>query len=209
MSNQTSVSKPFSYDAPVISGFGTGSKPTEGQVPLVINGNIFGPVGQQPIVGLLLAAGWTVCPYLSHSHTLIQCTLPQGNGTAVVVSVEVDSQLTQSTATFSYDGPSISSSTTSGPTAGGVAVIISGASFDTAGSVTIGGRPCLVPGSVGGTYGQGQIICELPAGQGQGLPVVVTTIDNHQVSTTFFYNLHGPHRAGHGDGHHGIQLWPP
>ena len=61
--------------------------------------------------------------------------------------------------------------TQSGGTTGLTPVTISGSSFDTSGSVTIGGLPCVVQ-----SWSAQSIVCLSPAGQGLSRVIQVTTV---------------------------------
>ena len=65
--------------------------------------------------------------------------------------------------------PAISTiSPTTAPSSGGVKLVISGANFGTTGKVMFGTQPCAIQ-----SYADSKIECELPAGQGKELAIVV------------------------------------
>lgn len=66
------------------------------------------------------------------------------------------------TVTYSYNGPAITSvSPLNGPTAGGFSITITGTSFGTSPTVTLGSQPCTITNST-----HTSIVCTAPAGEG-------------------------------------------
>jgi IPT/TIG domain/Tyrosine-protein kinase ephrin type A/B receptor-like len=151
----------FNYDVPNITSITPSNGPTSGTLDsfaITVAGSSFGATG------LVTVNGKTCSPTgAGHSHSSVECLLPEGSGGTVPVVVSVDGQVSESRS-FVYDSPDITSiSPTTGDTSGGTTITINGNSFGISGSVSIGGRTCPIVNSV---YSHKLIHCELPAGQG-------------------------------------------
>ncbi len=139
ISSQSTSTTRFSYRPPTITSLVPPNGPTSGAIPITVVGQSLGQYGTVTVGGLdcpPLIGGW--------SDTQIVCTLPANrNSQTVRVTLPPSNQTSTSTSTvaattFRYDGPSLSSYTNTGPTAGGVLVTINGASFDVSGgNVTV------------------------------------------------------------------------
>jgi IPT/TIG domain/Tyrosine-protein kinase ephrin type A/B receptor-like len=159
----------FNYDAPNITSISPANGPTAGTLDsfaITLSGSSFGASG------LVTVDGKSCSPTGSgHSHSSIECLLPEGSGISVAVIVTTDGQ-TSASKPFSYDSPNITSISPSvGDTDGGTTITLQGTSFGSAGSIQIGGRTCTVVNSV---YSHSLIHCELPSGQGVQQEVQVT-----------------------------------
>ena len=124
--------------------------------------------------------------------------MPQGRGDNQVVVLHAGTQQDNFTG-VSYSPPVVASVTPdSAATNGGVNVVVSGSSFDTNGTVTIGGVLCSpVTGRrrsvdlshslmVTSAYSHTSITCKLPAGQGVNLAVQVTSVYGKTGSANLF-----------------------
>ncbi len=157
----------FNYDAPYIDDISPAVGPTSG-VPLTIQGDNFGLVRTVQV-------GQELClidePASSH-HEII-CEVPPGVGKGHVVQVSVGAQLSN-TVTFDYAAPSLTDvSPAQGPTEGGTLITITGSGFGVAGAGTtafVGHREC----PVSQPQADDSLVCTVPAGDGQALPVWVS-----------------------------------
>lgn len=119
--------------------------------------------------GNTLSFGGAALTFATWSQTSITASVPEGYGTKNVYVVTGGRN--SNTLTFTYQIPTITAVTAnSKPTAGNVALTLTGVSFDTSGSVTVGGSSCPFT-----SWSHTQIICTLPAGQGTVNIVVTTT----------------------------------
>jgi len=181
-----SASTSFSYKPPAITALKTDfdsanplAMPTGGiATRLTITGSNFGTGGSfAPVV----TVGGAPCPLASaNSHFSIVCFTPVGRGSNIAVNVTVAGQWNVSTTLLYYANPAITgvlpvsgTVSTSALTAGGqqVNLTITGTSFDTSGTVSVNSLNCPIL-----TYSHTQITCQLPAGAGAGVPIVVTTV---------------------------------
>jgi large repetitive protein len=175
---QTASSTAFGYAAPVLSSISAASKPTAGGVAITLSGSNFG-LSPSVIIGGV-SATITGTP----TYTQLVATLPPGQGTGNLVRVIAAGQVSNSL-TLDYDAPVISSiSAASKPTAGGVAITLSGSNFGLSPSVTIGG----VSATVTGTPTHTQVVATLPPGHGTGKLVRVTAAAQVSNSLTLDYD---------------------
>lgn len=166
VSGQTSNTELFDFDAPAIADVRPSPATTEGGVPVTLTGTSFGLTGTVSVGGLS-------CAVVSHNHTSVVCTLPEGQGVDKDVLLSVAGQAsTGGDDAFSYLAPSVAVlSQYNSTTAGGAVLTLAGTNFGTTGSVTVGGAVCTVTGA---GYSHTSIECLVPAGQGVGQEVVVT-----------------------------------
>ncbi len=180
----------FSYDPPVITSVNPLSSLTDGNIVITVRGTSFSSTGFVTING-------QTCVSVSVIDTQIQCrvgvrhalllifvqslaalacslvslcvlSLQAGVGLMLPVVVNVGSR--QSNAFFfNYTAPTLSLvSPSAGTTLGGTSIVLTGTSFGTSGSVTIGTAVCTpVPGQWFST----SVTCTTPAGGGLNLPV--------------------------------------
>ena len=164
-----SLTKAFSYDAPVIKTLSTNSGPTGGGTVITITGTSF-----SPNLGLdTVTIGGLVAPIQSVSldGTQLVVQTPVGDGTNLPVVVTVAGQASNSTS-FSYAAPTLTSiSPAHGPAAGGTPITIFGSSFGASPTVTIGG---INAAFLSVNANETQLLVAAPAGAGTGLDVVVT-----------------------------------
>src|SRR5206468_1107649 len=124
---------------PTVTGIVPANGPSSGGTPVTINGTAFQPRATATIGGVALGAVSVL------SDTALSGTTGAHAPAAAnaVVVTNPDTQSASCTCTYAYDAsaaPSVSSiSPASGPTTGGTAVTISGASFQTGATATIGG----------------------------------------------------------------------
>lgn len=180
------ISKNFDYDAPSITSIENAINyfSTKGGDEFTITGNNFGTFNVGSVA--METHGTLTCDENKWSHTSVACDVPTLFGENLDITVSVDAQASN-TETFSYAPPSISSvSGSTFPTDGGVSIFITGSSFDTSGTVTVGGTNCVVT-----TYTHESIACTLPSGQGANVATVVTTQDNRAsgVDSSVSYNI--------------------
>jgi hypothetical protein len=135
------------------------------------------------------------CPVISHSETVITCTVPPNPaGTVVeplVVTVnalgEVTGEAVGRGLHFTYLPPVIETVTPANGNTAGQSITIAGTDFGLSASddsITVGGVPCGHPFGTSST-----IVCELPPGQGT-VPIVVTA--NGERSAVFNYTYGAP-----------------
>jgi hypothetical protein len=150
------------YDPPTISSvvpdvdvlFGT---------EIVVTGANFGTIGSVLI-------DQSICVILEYDHTVITCSMPDGSGLDLTLTVTVAGQVSNGLP-ISYQLPTITDiSPTSASSGGGTTLTINGVAFGSTGIVSIGSYNC--PFSV---YESSQILCTIPAGSGENLQVFVFT----------------------------------
>lgn len=164
------LSQTFSYDPPEINGLYSNTAPTGGGTPLTITGHNFSPNLAQNVV--MIGNRVAAIQSANADGTELVVKTPAGDGINLPVVVTVGNQSSQLSLTFSYSPPSIQSvSTNHGPTTGNTLLTISGSSFGSSPTVTIGGFSCPVQ-SIDST--QTQLVISTPAGVGADLDVIVT-----------------------------------
>lgn len=165
----------FSYDAPVITAVTPANPSTAGGSILTLTGTSFGTSGSVSVAG-------RACPTMSHSHGMVTCILPAGQGTGLAVVLDVAGQ-TSNAAPFAYAAPVLAGiSPTSGPAAGNIPLTLTGTNFGTASSVSIGGRSCPIT-----SQGHTALQCNLPPGLGADTPVVVSAAGQASNPLSFAY----------------------
>eukprot|EP00808_Paulinella_micropora_P005719 g34204.t1 len=155
----------FNYSAPRLTALSPTNGPTSGGIDLTLTGASLG------LTGAVVTVDGKDCPLVSQNHDRIKCKLPAGNNINRVVNLTVAGLPSATQLSFSYDGPSITSTTSNVRTQGNETVTINGFSFGLAGVVNIAGRPCLPVLS----WDHSQITCNAPEGEGVNNAVVVTT----------------------------------
>jgi len=141
----------YSYAAPpTVSAVNPTSGTTQGLTPLTLTGTGFRP-------GVTVSVGGLTCDSVSvASPTSLTCiTRPHAAATVDVVVTDIN--LVTGTLAGGYDyvadaAPTVVSvSPTSGPTAGGTVITITGTSYQTGATVKVGGLPCTAPTVVNAT----------------------------------------------------------
>ncbi|HEX8979164.1 MAG TPA: IPT/TIG domain-containing protein, partial [Parasulfuritortus sp.] len=153
--------------APTVTGISPSSGPTAGGTAVTITGTSF--TGATAVtIGGANCTGVTVV-----SSTSITCTTPAGTAGAQNVAVTTAAGTGTGTGLYTYyAAPTVTSiSPSSGPTAGGTAVTITGTNFTGATSVTIGGAAATSVVVVNATT----ITAITPAGVAGAANVAVTT----------------------------------
>lgn len=157
-------------DAPTISSIVPAAGSLSGGTTITINGTEFFPGATVTIDGNA-CTGVTVS-----SSSSLTCSTPAGTaGARDVVVTNIDSQTVTSTGGYTYQaGPTITSiAPTSGPTAGGTAITITGSDFISGATVDIGGTACASPVTTATT-----ITCTTAATSAGSKTVTVTNPDN-------------------------------
>ena len=165
---------PFTYDPPILSTLYPQLPDCAGGSNLTIVGQNFGSSGSVAVwvtIGATLTKS-ACSPQYTYNNTAIVCVVPAGQGANQSVYVTSGQSVNLQPAQLSYLPPNVQSVSPSTYDTGGSAVMtISGTSFGTLGSVTIGGISCPLTG-VG--YSNTVIQCVLPVGQGANQTVFVT-----------------------------------
>jgi len=122
---------------------------------------------------------------LSHTHTSINCTVPQGVGQNLDLRVAAHGQ-NSNVRTFSYGPPQINGMTpTGGRTAGGYPVTLAGRGFGTTNAaVTVGGS--LLPGTQVTAQADDHLTFTLPEGEGSA-QIIVGIAGQTSNAVTFNY----------------------
>lgn len=174
--------------APTITSVAPTSGSTAGGTPITINGTGFVTVGTTTVT----IGGATVTGY-PFSSTIMFATTPAGTAGAKDVTItNPDHQSGTSTGAFTYvaplPAPTITSvSPTSGTTAGGTAIVITGMGFNPGSTVTIGGVSAVV-----GTITTTTISATTPAGTLGAKDIVVTNTDGQGVTAAGIYTYTAP-----------------
>ena len=173
----TSGAVTFSYTAPAITALSATNGPIAGGTPITITGSNF---GLAPVVTF----DGVVVPNIADAvtpHNKLSITSPPGSGTGRKIAVMAGGQFSNSVS-FNYDGPILYGiSPATGPTLGGTSITLTGSNFGLTSTVSIGGENApLLAGSV-----EGSLIVALPAGQGAGNEMQITSAER-QSSIAFF-----------------------
>jgi hypothetical protein len=174
---RASNSVPFSYNPPAITGISVSAGPTAGGTLITLTGSNFGTSGTVSI-------GGQDAPVTSggYSHTTITCTLPPGQGANLPVVV-TSANRSSNSVPFSYNPPAITGiSPATGPTSGGTLITLTGSNFGTSPVVLFNGES-VTPN----TSSHIELVFQLPAGEGNNLPVAVSAGDQVSSATSFSY----------------------
>ncbi len=173
----------FVVPAPVISGIAPSNGPTAGGTAVTITGTDFSGATSVTIGGVAATSVVLVGP------TTITCVTPAGTAGAKSVIVSTAGQTATLTNGFSYvapGAPTVSSiSPSSGPTAGGTLVTITGTNFAAGATVTIGGAAATGVTVVSAT----SITCTTPVGAAGAKSVAVTVSAQTTTLTNSFTYL--------------------
>jgi hypothetical protein len=182
----TTQSSAFSFQAPTISNVAPVAGSTAGGATLTLTGANFG------IAPTVMVGTWA-CQVVSVWFDSVVCTISEGRGTSLAITITVGGVVATASATFSYSAPAIDSITpTIGSTTGGYLVTIMGSSFDSAGTVSIGGAACDIS-----TYSHSRIVCVAPVGTGTAARVVVTAaVSGRASSSNVFFAYSAPTISG-------------
>ena len=187
----SSNTRKLSYLGPTITDVSPSNGPAQGLTTITVTGKNFGLTGYVQINSVTCASIGAV-----DSHSKIQCVLPPGSGTDRPVVVKVAGQTSppvtpadgdnpEYTPLFHYDPPSIGTiNPATGPTQGGILVTITGTSFSPSATVTIGGEVCA---TISSTQTYTSLVCQIPAGVGMDLPVIVTVDGQDSEPKPFSY----------------------
>jgi hypothetical protein len=117
----------FSYNAPVVTGFGSlANSPTSGGATTTLAGVSFGPFDSTPTV----VVGSTLCntrQWISDSS--VRCNVAAGSGTGFTTALILNTQ-SETEIGFTYDAPVVSKVTLANvPTSSGISVTVNGLNF--------------------------------------------------------------------------------
>jgi hypothetical protein len=182
-----SDSFPFSYNIPVLDRVSPNAGPTLGGTVLTLTGSNFGPSGT-------VMVGDSRCfnTGAGYGDTVIECALPRGQGQDILVVVTSASgfSLEDDLQHIDYDPPTFGNAVPSnGPTSGDIPVKFTGSNFGTAATVTVDGNACDVTFQT-----HAEIICNLPAGSGSNLQVVIA-VGGQIVTTANVFSYDAPQLA--------------
>lgn len=191
---QQSNVAPLDYAAPRIdaidiAGGGQGGS-TQGGYVVTLTGANFGP-GPADSIDVFdpLTNTTTQCIVAKPSDyttTSIRCVIAEGQGT-VDFAVSVAGQ-TSPPSPYSYGAPMITSIVPgNGPTVGATKLTIIGENFGTSGTIYIDGKECLLTAG-GAGYSHDRIECDVPAGEGFDLDIIVTTGAVFSTPALYDYN---------------------
>ncbi|MHC4601611.1 MAG: IPT/TIG domain-containing protein, partial [Planctomycetota bacterium] len=163
---------------PTVSSINPVSGPTAGGTSVTITGTDF-------VSGATVTIGGNPATNVAFVNaTTITCDTPAGTaGTADVTVTNPDTQADTLAGAFTYvPPPSLTSiNPTSGPTAGGTNVTLTGTDFQNGATVTIGGNPCTNYNYAGVPT---TITCDTPAGSVGPADVVITNPDTQTDTLT-------------------------
>jgi hypothetical protein len=182
VAQQDSAPSNFSYLPPTVTSISPNTGDTPGAIIVTISGSSFGTSG-------IVLIGGRSCPIVNfaYSHNEIQCLLPAGEGMDQRVTVVRGTTASTQAVSFSYNPPTLDLITpTSGPTAGGLILTVTGTNLGVNGDIMIGNRVCIRSGLAQSHY---RVECKLP--EGQGAPQTVFANVSGQVSNqlTFSYDM--------------------
>jgi large repetitive protein len=195
--------------SPVLESIEPASGPSQGETQLLLVGQNFGEVPGAVHIGGI--SGEPCEPIISWNDSEIVCTIPAGQGANLPVIVRVaESEQTSNTLPFSYDPPFIESmEPASTPTYGSQLVLV-GQNFGEAEGEVYFMRPNGNAGEQFRVYSwaDSRIVCHVPAGQGENLPVVVRVAESEQTSNTLLFSYDPPQIDEFSplSGHKGMQL---
>ncbi len=169
----TSMADQFTYvAAPTVTAVSPNAGPTAGGTTVVIIGTGFSAANGTGAVKF----GATNATYTINSNTQITATAPANSAGTYDITVTTPGGTSATNASDQYTyvaAPTVTAiSPTSGPTAGGATVVITGTGFATATAVSFGGSP-----ATGFTVNSNtQITATAPAGAAGTVDITVTTI---------------------------------
>ena len=175
--------------APSITSINPTSGPTSGGTPVTITGTGF-------LAGATVTIGGVSATVGTITSTSIAVTTPAGSaGAKNIVVTNTDSQSATGSGLFTYiapnPAPSITSiNPTSGPTAGGTSITITGTGFLPGATVSIGGVSATV-----GTITSTSIAVTTPAGSAGAKNIVVTNTDSQTATGVGLFTYIAPNPA--------------
>ncbi len=178
----------FTYVAPApsLSSVSPASGPPAGGTFVTLSGTDF-QSGATVLFGG--SAATSVAFVSSASITCLTPAAPAGAVSVVLTNPDAQSSTLASGFTYLVPPPAITSlAPSSGPTAGGTTVTITGSDFQSGASVTIGGSAATSVSVSGST----QIVCTTPAGTAGAASVVVTNPDLQSATLTGGYTYVAP-----------------
>lgn len=179
VSGQT-TSALFMYDGPSISNNGISPQDgnTAGNINVTITGTSFDMYGN-------VSVGGNNCTVQQWSQTSVICLLPAGQGTNQLIQLTTYQGLTTTSYQYNYAPPAVDTlNPTTGSTAGGTYITLTGSNFGSSGNVTIDtNNVCSII-----SYSDSSIVCSIPAGEGTGKLVVLTVAGQSSTALTFAYN---------------------
>jgi len=176
-SNAGNTSFTYAVPAPAVSSIAPGNGSTAGSYSVTIAGTNLGSATGVTIGGVACTA------LSSNTATSVSCTVPAGTGLNKAVVVTTAAGPSTGSVSFSYDAPTVSGiNPSSGTTAGGTSVTISGSNLRSATGVTIGGSACTSASANSDT----SVTCTTPAGSAGTASVVVTTASGSNAGNTSF-----------------------
>lgn len=178
----------FSYDSPSITMVERNNSPATAGTTVTLQGTNFGRAGlsQTAIVGL------TACQTTSYiTSTSVSCVVPQGAGSYIQASLEVNNNIGTKAATFSYDAPIVTYvNRFNAPATSGAVVTIAGFNYgfeDFTPSVRLGTTMCATSGWTSLTT----VTCTSATGQGVALGAVVI-VDSTSGTMVSAYSYDAP-----------------
>jgi len=183
---------PFSYTAPVLSTVTPARGPTLGNTLLNITGQSLGSSGATVTID------FRNCLVVNQTHTWITCLSPPGQGKSLIIRVTLPPNIESSNSnlnlvTFDYFPPNVTSifPRDNLPTSGGINITLQGNNFGLRQFDTplfrIAGQSCQISFS-----NHTIIICSIPPGEGQNIPVQVTVGGQDQVNIPWTVSYAGP-----------------
>ena len=178
---QSSPAYPYSYRPPSLNSVNPNVLPTAGNARITLLGLNFGTTPTVTIGGQACDMSGSVV-----SSTQIICNSPPGQGTAQLVLVNVLGRDSTNSLPVNYAPPAIFSVTpaTADPS-GGTLITLTGTNFGISSSVLLGTKVCDVR-----QQNHTNIICQVPAGLGVNLPLVVNVAG--QTNGLFTYSYGAP-----------------
>ncbi|MCI2423491.1 IPT/TIG domain-containing protein [Saccharopolyspora sp. K220] len=174
---------------PTVTGVSPGSGPTTGGTNVTITGSAF-------IGATAVTFGGTSAIFNVNSNTQITATTPARPAGAAQVRVTTPGGTSTNAVFFNYQTPPtptvVSVSPSSGPTAGGTVVTITGTNFSSATAVAFGGTPAASFTVNSST----QITATTPARPAGAAQVVVTAPGGTSNNTVAFFYLNAPALVG-------------
>jgi len=176
----------YSYDAPRLYTISPANGPSQGGYLVTLTGLNFGVATAYVLPGSSSIVGSN-----TQNDSYLVFTMPSGSG-LISVSLVANQQTSNNTLPFSYDPPVITAlSPSTGPTAGGTSVTVTGNGFGVSGNVRFAGVDLAT--SVITSYSPSQVIFNSPLGEGNNNAVAIVSLS--KVSSTLPFNYTPPYIA--------------